>query len=139
MTRSTLAFAKHYVEMVLVMFAGMGIFFGLAVGATELLGSSYGALRDDSPGVVLFGMGFGMTAAMIWWMARKGHSRSANRAMALSMILPTVLTLGLLVSGAVSELDTLVTLEHVVMFPAMLLAMLPFRAEFSHAHRHAVA
>ena len=131
MTRSSFAFAKHYAEMVLVMFAGMGIFFGLAAGASELLGSSYGELRDGGPGVILFGMGFGMTATMIWWMAWRGHSRPANRAMALSMILPTLGSLGLLASGAVTELDTLVSLEHVVMFPAMLGAMLLRPSEYT--------
>jgi hypothetical protein len=131
MKRSTFTFLKHYAEMVLVMFAGMGVFFGLAVGLSAAVGSSYAELRDEAPGVVLFGMGFGMTAAMVWWMHRRGHSRSANRAMALSMILPTAASLILLSSGAVTELDTLVTLEHVIMFPAMLVAMLPYRSEFT--------
>ena len=139
MNRSTLQFARHYAEMVLVMFAGMGIFFGVAVGLSAALGSDYGELREDAPGVILFGMGFGMTAAMIWWMERRGHSQPATRAMALSMILPTLLELALLASGAVTDLDTLVTLEHVVMFPAMLVAMLPYRREFAHGHSCAAA
>ena len=139
MTRSTLQFAKHYAEMVLVMFAGMGVFFGVAVGLTAALGSGYDELREDAPAVILFGMGFGMTAAMVWWMDRRGHSWPANRAMALSMILPTLLSLGLLASGAVTDIDTLVTLEHMVMFPAMLAAMLPYRAEFTHRHAWATA
>ncbi|HEX2127919.1 MAG TPA: hypothetical protein VHF58_01745 [Solirubrobacterales bacterium] len=139
MNRSILNFAKHYAEMVLVMFAGMGVFFGVAVAVAAAVGSSYGELRDDAPALVLFGMGLGMTAAMVWWMARRGHSRAANRAMALSMILPTVLVLALLASGAMTNLDDLVTLEHVVMFPAMLVAMLLYRTEFTHGHRNAHA
>jgi hypothetical protein len=137
MGRSTLAFARHYAVMVLVMFAGMGAFVGaLALGAAAF-DSTYGDVRADAPGVILFGMGFGMTAAMVWWMVSRGHSSQANRAMALAMILPTLLTLGLLAFGAVEDVGTLLTIEHVVMFPAMLVAMLPYRAEFTGTHAHA--
>jgi hypothetical protein len=132
MNRSTLAFARHYVEMVVVMFIGMGVFFGLATGAAAALGSSYGDLRDDAPALILLGMGAGMTGAMVGWMAWRGHSWAANRAMAVAMVAPTVLTLVLLATGALTDLDDLVTIEHVVMFPAMLVAMLPYRREYTH-------
>jgi hypothetical protein len=137
MRRATFKFARHYAEMVLVMFIGMGIFFGVAAGAAAVLGSSYDELRGDSPGVILFGMGFGMTAAMVWWMDRRGHSQPASRAMALSMIVPTLIALALLSSGAVTDLGDLLGIEHAVMFPAMLVAMLPYRGEFT-GHAHAI-
>ena len=139
MTRSTLRFAKHYVEMVLVMFAGMGIFAGVLAGTAAAFGSSYDEVRDGAPAVILFGMSVGMTVSMVWWMARRGHSRAANVAMALSMILPGVLTVGLLAAGAVTDLGSLLTIEHTFMFPAMLVAMLPFRGEYTHGHRLATA
>jgi len=133
-----LRFALHYAEMVLAMFAGMGVYFVIALAASAAAGSGYGEFRESAPGLVLFGMGLGMTAAMVIWMRYRGHSWPANRAMALSMVIPTALVLALLGSGLETNVDTLVALEHVVMFPAMLVAMLAYRGEFAH-HEHAHA
>ena len=127
-------FAKHYVEMVLVMFAGMFVLGGALLLIAAGLGASPDELENDAPGLVLLGMGFSMTAPMVWWMHRRGHSWAANRAMALAMILPTAATLGFLVTGAIVDLDLLLGIEHIAMFPAMFVAMLPYRAEYTHAH-----
>lgn len=139
MGRSTINFARHYAVMVLVMFAGMGIFFAVAAGAAATVGSGYGELRDSAPALILAGMGLGMTGAMVWWMDRRGHSWEANRAMVLSMILPTGGALTLLATGAMADLDDLLMIEHTVMFPAMLVAMLAHRSEYTHGHAHATA
>ncbi len=134
MRRTKVNFAKHYVEMVLVMFAGMGIFAGVLAGTAAAFGSSYGEVRADAPAVILLGMGLGMTGAMVLWMAWRGHSWQANRAMALSMIVPTALTVVLLASNAMTDLGDLLTIEHTVMFPAMLVAMLLHRSEYTGGH-----
>jgi hypothetical protein len=139
MTRSTLRFLGHYAEMLAVMGLGMLIFGGLMVAAATGLGFGYGEIRGDAPALFLTGMGISMTAPMVWWMNRRGHSWEANRAMALSMILPTLLAIVLLAGGAVTEIEKLLTIQHVLMFPGMFVAMLPYRDEFAHGNRHATA
>ena len=82
---------------------------------------------------------FSMAAPMVWWMRRRGHSWRANRAMAMAMIAPTVAAIALLAAGAVTDLGALFAIEHAAMGPAMLLAMISYRSEFTHARRAATA
>ena len=134
MTRvSKVQFAKAYVEMVLVMFAGMLVLGGALLLIVAALGTSPDELQEDAPALFLLGMGFSMTAPMVWWMERRGHSWAATLTMALAMILPTIATIVFLAIGAIEDLDTLLMIEHVAMFPAMFVAMLPFRSEYTHA------
>lgn len=131
--KQTIHFAKHYVEMVLVMLAGMFVLGGALLAIAGGLGASPDELQDDAPGLFLTGMGFSMVAPMVWWMRRRGHSWAANRAMAIAMILPTAATLVFLATGAITDLHSLLMIEHIGMFPAMLVAMLPYRTEFTHS------
>ena len=134
MTRNPkLSFAKHYVEMVVVMFAGMFVLGGILLAIAAAFGVGHDELQADSPALFLSGMGLSMTAPMVWWMHWRGHSWAANRAMALAMILPTVATLVLLGTGLTTDLNTLLGIEHAAMFPAMLVAMLAFRDEYTHS------
>ena len=136
MTRSsTFSFAKHYVEMVLVMFAGMFVLGGALVLIAGQLGFAYGDIKADAPGAYIAAMGLTMTAPMVWWMAWRGHSRGANGAMAAAMILPTVACLVLLAVGAVTGLGGLMAIEHSAMFPLMLVSMLLYAGEYT-AHSH---
>lgn len=134
---SKVQFARHYVEMVLVMLAGMFVLGGALLLLAAGLGITRTELQDDAPALVLAGMGFSMTAPMVWWMNRRGHSWAANRAMALAMILPAAATMPFLAGGA--DLHGLLMFEHIVMFPAMLVAMLPYRGEFTHTSAVAVS
>jgi len=131
--RSKVQFAKHYVEMVLVMFAGMLVLGGALLLIVAALGTSPNELQEDAPALFLLGMGFSMTAPMVWWMQRRSHSWAATLTMALAMILPTIATIVFLATGAIEDLDTLLMIEHVAMFPAMFVAMLPFGSEYTHA------
>jgi hypothetical protein len=131
--RKTIQFAKHYLEMVLVMLAGMFVLGGALLAIAAALGASPNEIQDDAPGLFLTGMGFSMVAPMVWWMRRRGHSWAANRAMAAAMIAPTAATLVFLATGAITDLHSLLMIEHIAMFPAMLVAMLPYRAEFTHS------
>ena len=124
-------FARHYVEMVLVMLAGMFVLGGALLGIVALLGTAPDELRDDAPGLFLTGMGFSMTAPMVWWMRRRGHSWPATRDMAFAMILPTAATRVFLATGALEDIHALLMIEHIAMFPLMLLAMIPYRSEFT--------
>ena len=137
--KQTVRFAKHYLEMVLVMFAGMFVLGGTLLAVAAGLGASPDEIQDDAHGLFLTGMGFSMVAPMVWWMRRRGHPSAANRAMAIAMILPTVATLVFLATGATTDLHSLLMIEHIVMFPAMLVAMLPYRAEFTHSSASATA
>jgi hypothetical protein len=57
----TATFIRHYIEMVVVMFAGM-IVLGLpGEAALKALGSGTSELRDDAPAVVFLGMAATMT------------------------------------------------------------------------------
>jgi hypothetical protein len=71
---------------------------------------------------------------MVWWMRRRGHSRAANGAMAMSMIAPTVAVIVLLAAGALTDVGVALEIQHIVMFPGMLVAMLPYRNEYTHSH-----
>jgi hypothetical protein len=51
--------------------------------------------------------------------------------MALAMIVPALGALGLMAAGAL-DLHGALMIEHTVMFPAMLGAMIPYRREFVH-------
>jgi hypothetical protein len=64
-------------------------------------------------------MGFSMTAPMVGWMRFRGHTWPANRAMATSMIAPTLAAIALLAAGAATDLHGALMIQHVAMFPAM--------------------
>src|SRR3954469_6959283 len=69
----TASFIRHYVEMVVVMFAGM-IVLGLpGEAALHAIGSGTSELRNDAPTLVFLGMAFTMTAPMVAWMRYRGH------------------------------------------------------------------
>lgn len=126
-------FAGHYLEMLLVMVAGMLVLGGGLVLAAMAFGSGPSELQREAPAVVLLGMGFSMTAPMVWWMRLRGHSTAANRDMAMAMILPTLVVVALLGAGAVDDIDALLGIQHLAMFPAMFAAMLLHRDEYTHA------
>jgi hypothetical protein len=134
-------FVRHYVEMVVAMFAGMGVLSlptGLVLGA---LGTSWSALHHEAPALMLLVMAVTMTVPMVGWMRYRGHGRQAGAEMSASMFLPAFAVVGLLWSGLVVDLGTLLVLEHVAMLLSMLGAMLLRREEYSggvHAARSAL-
>ncbi len=127
-------FIRHYVEMVVAMFAGMVVLGVPAEAALQLLGSSTDALHDSAPAVVLLGMATMMTVPMVALMRWRGHGWRPSAEMSASMYLPTLLAIGLMEAGAIG-FGTAMTLEHVVMLPAMLVAMLLRPDEYAHHHR----
>ena len=134
-------FARHYLEMVAAMLLGMLVLGVPAEGALQLMGTSASALQDDAPALMLLGMAFVMTVPMVGWMAYRGHGRRPNAEMAASMFIPTFGVIGVMAAGLVDDFMTLMMVEHVVMLPSMLIAMLLRREEYSgHAHtREAIA
>jgi hypothetical protein len=142
MSPSVKHFVRHYAEMVVAMFLGMAVLGMPAEAGLRAIGTGTSELQTDAPAVALLGMAFIMTVPMVGWMAYRGHGRRPNMEMAASMFLPTFAVIALLSGGLVEDFMTLMTLEHVVMLPSMLVAMLLRRDEYTrHAHsrlEHAV-
>lgn len=124
------AFARHFGEMVLAMFAGMVVLGGLAGLVFAAAGSS---VSDQSGGLQVMLMGLNMTVPMAAWMSYRGHSRARNAEMAASMIVPSVFAAILAWAGVLGEVGAL-ALQHGVMIPAMLAVMLWRYQEYAHAH-----
>ena len=139
----TAHFVRHYAEMVAAMFLGMLVLGLPAEGALRAIGSSSTELQNDAPALALLGMAVIMTVPMIAWMRHRGHGRRPNAEMAASMFLPTFAVIALMAGSMVSDFMTLMSLEHVVMLPSMLIAMLLRRDEYTghahHAPQHALA
>jgi hypothetical protein len=53
-----------------------------------------------------------------------------------SMILPTLVVVGMLGAGVGGDVHSLMAIQHVAMFPAMLVAMLLRRDEYGGVHVH---
>jgi hypothetical protein len=129
-------FARHYAEMVAAMVVGMvalGIPAGWLLGA---FGSGWTELRDDAPAAMLGLMAVTMTVPMSAWMYRMGHGWRANLEMAASMIVPTLGVIGLQAAGIVTDIGTLLVIEHVVMLAGMFVVMAARPEEYSGHHHH---
>ena len=127
-------FIRHYVEMVVVMFVGMGVLGTLAAPALGAFDSSWSELGTDAPALMLGLMAFTMTAPMVAWMAFRGHSTRANAEMAASMIVPTIALIALLGIGALTDVGALLVAAHGLMLGGMFAVMLLRPDEYSHHH-----
>jgi hypothetical protein len=133
--RSAGRFARHYAEMVIAMVAGM-VVLGLPLeAAMRAMGTGSAELQDRAPAVALLGMATIMTIPMVAWMRHHGHAWRPCHEMAASMFLPTLAAIVLMWSGAIGFM-TAMGVEHVVMLPAMLVAMLLRVDEYACDHRH---
>jgi hypothetical protein len=135
MSSSVRSFVRHYLEMVVAMFAGM---FVLGIPALLVLGAfgiGRSELYDDYPTVALLGMGVVMTVPMVAWMRYRGHGWRPCSEMTASMLIPTFGVLVLLWTGGSEDFHGLMMIEHAAMGPSMLLAMLVNRREYTGSHR----
>ncbi len=134
MSASTRHFVRHYVEMVVAMFLGMGVLLPPLGAALRAAGTSL----HGSDVLMISAMALTMTVPMVGWMRFRGHAWPVCADMTAAMVLPTLSVLALLWSGLVGDLGTLLVIEHVAMLPSMLVAMLLRRDEYTGAaHRHA--
>jgi hypothetical protein len=116
-------FVRHYLEMVVAMFAGM-----FALGALEgWLWPGLSGRTDVGVLVMATNMSIGMAA----WMKVRGHSWRGIAEMSASMYLPFVVLLVPFWAGAVGG-HAVMTWGHILMFPAMALAMLLRPSEYAH-------
>ena len=120
-------FVMHYVEMLLAMFAGMLVLW-MPLAALS---------RPEATELELLGMAFTMTVPMVAWMRYRGHGWAPAAEMTAAMFIPTFAAIGLLWAGLVEDGHAPMMIQHVAMFPAMLVAMLLRRSEYSgHAIAH---
>jgi hypothetical protein len=124
------AFVRHFVEMILAMFLGMGVFGALATLIFIAAGSS---LTDQSVGLRVTLMGVYMTIPMIAWMRYRGHSAARNLEMAASMMVPSLIVAAVAWAGAL-EADAALGIQHAIMIPAMLGVMLWRYDEYARPH-----
>jgi len=135
MSASTRRFARHYVEMVVAMFAGMGVLLPPLGMATRAL---FGVGLHGNSTLMISAMALTMTVPMVAWMRFRGHGWAPCADMTAAMVLPTLAVLALLWTDRLADVGTLLVMEHAVMLPAMLVAMLLRRAEYTHHHGAAV-
>ncbi len=128
---STRRFVRHFLEMVAAMVAGMAI-----LGPTSALIFTQLGWSDllDYPVQATLVMATNMAIGMSAWMWYRGHTWVSTLEMAAVMYLPFVVLFFPLWVGALSG-DTLLVAGHVLMLPAMVVAMLNRRDEYTRNHR----
>jgi hypothetical protein len=132
-------FARHYAEMVVAMFLGMFVLGGVGALLLGLAGVDVSTWSSDAPALLLLSMAATMSAPMVAWMRHRGHGWAPAWEMTASMFVPSFAGVALLWGGLVQDSDTLLAIQHVAMFPSMLVAMLLRRGEYTGHAAHAVA
>ena len=115
----------------LAMLLGMFVL-GFALSAPlELVGVDVSSWDTEAPELLLLGMAFTMTVPMVAWMRHRGHEWARSWEMAAAMFLPSCAAIGLLWTDVETDIHALLEIQHVTMFPGMLLVMLLRRHEYT--------
>jgi hypothetical protein len=132
-------FARHYVEMVVAMFLGMFVLGAPLAALLGVAGVDVSSWQTDARELMLLGMAFTMSVPMAAWMRYRGHGWAPVWEMTASMFVPSFAAIGLLWAGTVNDTDALLYIQHIGMFPSMLVVMLLRLDEYTgHAgHAHA--
>ncbi len=128
---STRRFVRHFLEMVVAMVAGMMI---LGPASTLIFAQLGWSDLLDYPVWAALVMATNMAIGMSVWMRYRGHSWTSTLEMAAVMYLPFVVLFVPFWAGALSG-DILLVAGHIVMLPAMVVAMLHRRDEYTRDHR----
>ena len=123
---------RHFGEMLVAMLVGMTVLGMAAAGICVALGHS--GFLNDHAGIRAFVMALNMTIGMAVWMRYRGHGWAAVGEMGAAMFVPLLLLIGPYLAGAISAGALLVGM-HVLMLPAMVVAMLHRRDVYAHDHR----
>jgi hypothetical protein len=126
---------RHFLEMVLAMVVGMVVLGMVTRMICAALGNS--EFFVDHPGLRAPLMTLNMTAAMALWMRHRGHGWAAIAEMSAAMFVPIAVLIGPFWAGAISG-EVLLGAMHLLMLPAMVVAMLHRREEYTHDHRRHV-
>jgi hypothetical protein len=125
--RGAAHFLRHLVEMVLAMIAGMMLLGPVWDTATAALGAAGVIARPDVAALV---MATNMTVGMSVWMRHRRHGWAAVAEMGAAMYVPILALLVPFWTGAVSG-ELLMLGGHVLMLPAMVVAMAVRRDEYT--------
>lgn len=118
-------FVVHYLQMLAAMIAGMVVLGPLPMLVGDGAGTEAHALL----------MATSMTAGMAAWMAWRRHPWPGITEMGLAMYLAFAVLFPLHWLGALAA-QGLIVLGHVLMLPAMAVAMLRRREDYLATHRH---
>ena len=125
---------RHFIEMVLAMLVGMAVLGMVVQGVCAALGHSGFFL--DHVGLRAPLMAMNMTVGMAVWMRHRGHGWVPIAEMSAAMFVPLAVLIGPFWAGVLSG-DGLLGAMHVLMLPAMVIAMLHRRDEYAQDHhRH---
>jgi hypothetical protein len=125
---------RHFVEMVLAMIVGMAVLG--AVVQVICAGLGHSGFFLPYPGLRAPLMAMNMTIGMAVWMRHRGHGWAPIAEMSAAMFVPVAVLIGPFWAGALSG-DTLLGAMHVLMLPAMVIAMRHRRDEYARDHhRH---
>jgi hypothetical protein len=122
-------FLRHYLEMVAAMVVGMVVLGAAVRGVLALAGLEF---PTQYPELLALEMAFDMSLGMVAWMRHRSHGWTSTLEMAGAMFAPAIALFPLLWLGVIGG-DALLVLEHLAMFPLMLLVMLRRRAEYGGA------
>ncbi|WP_447007733.1 hypothetical protein ACRAKI_15230 [Saccharothrix isguenensis] len=120
-TRAGWRFTRHFLEMVVAMVAGM-------VVLEPVWSFAWPGLADVVTAHVLV-MATNMSLGMALWMRIRRHGWAGIAEMSAAMYVPFLVLLPFHWTGLLSEM-ALMTAGHVLMVPAMLVAMLRRRHEY---------
>jgi flagellar biosynthetic protein FliP len=123
---------RHFFEMVLAMFVGMAVLGMLVKLVCVALGQPSFFL--DHAGLRAPLMAMNMTIGMALWMRHRGHRWVPIGEMSAAMFVPVAVLIGPFWAGVLSG-DGLLAYMHVLMLPAMVVAMLHRRDEYALDHR----
>jgi len=124
---------RHFVEMVLAMLVGMAVLGAVAQVVCAALGHSGFFLHHVGLRAPLMAMN--MTIGMAVWMRHRGHGWAPIAEMSAAMFVPLAVLIGPFWAGLLSG-GALLGAMHVLMLPAMVIAMLHRRDEYARDHRH---
>jgi hypothetical protein len=124
---------RHFFEMVAAMLVGMAALGAVVQAICAALGHSEFFLDHVTLRAPL--MAANMTIGMAFWMHHRHHSWHAITEMGAAMFVPLIVLIGPYWAGVLSG-DALLGAMHVLMLPAMVIAMLRRRDEYAQDHRH---
>jgi hypothetical protein len=125
---------RHFIEMVLAMIVGMAVLGAVVQAVCAAVGHS--GFFAHHVGLRAPLMAMNMTIGMALWMRHRGHGWAPIGEMSAAMFVPLVMLIGPFWAGVLSG-DALLLGMHVLMLPAMVVAMIHRRDEYAHdRHRH---
>ena len=125
---------RHFVEMVLAMMVGMAVLGAVVRVICAALGQS--GFFIDHPGLRAPLMAMNMSIGMAVWMWHRGHGWAPIAEMSAAMFVPVAVLIGPFWAGVVSG-DKLLVAMHLLMVPAMVIAVRHRREEYAHdQHQH---